>query len=76
MGLLPFQGRLASFNFEVRYVSANGVIRWNRRRVNVSITCAGDDGILEDIDDGIWNVYVGLLTRGRLHERYRRIADA
>jgi hypothetical protein len=75
MGLLPLQRRLASFSFEVRYVSANGVIRWNRRRVNASITCAGDDGGLEDIDDGIWNVCVGPFTRGRLREPYRRIAD-
>ena len=28
--------------FEVRYVSANGGIRWNRRWVNVSIVCVGE----------------------------------
>src|SRR5918996_1498010 len=42
--------------FEVRYVSANGGIRWNRRWVNVSITCAGEYVGLEEIDDGVWNV--------------------
>jgi putative transposase len=41
---------------EVRYVSATGGIRWHRRWVNVSITCAGEDVGLEDIDDAVWNV--------------------
>jgi hypothetical protein len=39
--------------FEVRYVSANGGIRWNRRWVNVSIVCVGEYVGLEEIDDGI-----------------------
>jgi putative transposase len=62
--------------FAVRYVSANGGLRWNRRWVNVSITCAGAYVGLEDIDDGIWNVYFGPLTRGRLLERHMRLEDA
>ena len=45
--------------FEVRYVSANGGIRWNKRWVNVSITCVGEYVGLEEIDDGVWNVYFG-----------------
>jgi putative transposase len=62
--------------FEVRYVSANGGIRWNSQGVNVSITCAGDYVGLEEIDDGVWNVYFGPLKLGRLLERYMRIEDA
>jgi len=42
--------------FEVRYVSANGGIRWNSRWVNVSTVCIGEYVGLEEIDDGIWNV--------------------
>jgi hypothetical protein len=61
--------------FEVRYVSANGGIRWNRDWVNVSIVCAGEYVGLEKIDDGIWNVYFGPLKLGRLHERHMRIED-
>lgn len=61
--------------FEVRYVSANGGIRWNRDWVNVSIVCAGEYVGLEEIDDGIWNVYFGPLKLGRLHERHMRIED-
>jgi hypothetical protein len=62
--------------FEVRYVSANGGIRWNKGWVNVSITCVGEYVGLEEIDDGIWNVYFGALKLGRLLERQRRIEDA
>jgi len=62
--------------FEVRYVSANGGIRWNKAWVNVSVTCAGEHVGLEEIDDGVWNVYFGPLKLGRLLERHMRIEDA
>jgi putative transposase len=62
--------------FEVRYVSANGGIRWNKGWVNVSITCVGEYVGLEEIDDGVWNVYFGPLKLGRLLERHMRIEDA
>jgi putative transposase len=62
--------------FEVRYVSANGGIRWNHQWVNVSICCAGEYVGLEEIDEGVWNVYFGPLKLGRLLERHMRIEDA
>jgi hypothetical protein len=62
--------------FEVRYVSANGGIRWNRRWLNVSTVCVGEYVGLEEIADGIWNVYFGPLRLGRLSERHMRIEDA
>ena len=43
--------------FEVRYVSANGGIRWEHDWLNVSTVCAGDYVGLEEIDDGVWNIY-------------------
>lgn len=61
--------------FEVRYVSANGGIRWNNGWLNVSIVCAGEYVGLEEIDDGVWNVYFGPLKPGRLLERHMRIED-
>ena len=61
---------------EVRRVSANGGIRWNSDWVNVSITCAGEYVGLEEIEDGIWNVYFGALKLGRLLEQHMRIEDA
>lgn len=62
--------------FEKRYVSANGGIRWNKQWVNVSSTCIGEYVGLEEIDDGVWNVYFGALRLGRLDERNMRIEDA
>ena len=62
--------------FELRYVSYNGGIRWNKDWVNVSIVCAGEYVGLEEIDDGVWNVYFGPLRLGRLLERHMRIEDA
>jgi hypothetical protein len=59
--------------FEVRYVSANGGIRW--RFVTVSHVCIGEYIGLEEIDDGVWNVYFGPLKLGRLLERHMRIED-
>lgn len=41
----------------------------------MSIVCAGEYVGLEEIDDGIWNVYFGILKLGRLHERHMRIED-
>lgn len=61
--------------FEVRYVSANGGIRWNCKWINVSTTCVGEYVGLEEIDDGVWNVYFGPLKLGRLIERHMRIED-
>ena len=62
--------------YELRYVSANGGIRWNCAWVNVSTVCAGAHVGLEEIDDGIWNVYFGALKLGRLLERKMKIEDA
>jgi transposase InsO family protein len=62
--------------FEVRYVSANGGIRWNRGWINVSTVCIGEYVGLEEIDNEIWNVYFGPLRLGRLLERHMKIEDA
>ena len=61
--------------FEVRYVSGNGGVRWNRHWVNVSSTCVGEYVGFEEIDDGVWNVYFGPLKLGRFHERHMLIED-
>jgi putative transposase len=62
--------------FEVRYVSANGGIRWHHQWVNVSHVCVGAYVGLEEIADGVWNVSFGPLKLGRLLERHMRIEDA
>jgi hypothetical protein len=62
-------------HFETPYVSHNGGIGWNCDWVNVSITCAGEYVGLEEIDNGIWNVYFGPVKLGRLIEEQMRIQD-
>ena len=66
--------------FEVRYVSANGGIRWRMGWVKVSMACEGENVGLEEVDNGIWDVYFGSFKLGRLNDRkmeiesiYRRI---
>lgn len=61
--------------YEVRYVSANGGIRWKNRWVNVSSVLVGEHIGLEEIDDGLWDVYFANYRLGRLHERFMRIED-
>lgn len=62
-------------HFEVRLVSRNSGIRWNHHWVCVTHTLAGEYVGLEEIDDGIWEVYVGSFTLGRMDERILRIED-
>lgn len=61
--------------FEVRYVSANGGIRWHKQWINVTTALVGEYVGLEAIDDGIWDLYFGIKKIGRLHERLMRIED-
>ena len=62
--------------FEVRYVSANGGIRWRKKWVNVSSVLIGEHVGLEEVDDGQWDVYFANYRLGRLNERFMRIEDA
>ncbi len=61
--------------FEVRYVSANGGIRWHKKWVNVSSVLIGQHIGLEEVDDGQWDVYFANYRLGRLNERFMRIED-
>jgi len=75
----PYRPRLPPLaypgHFERRLVSRNGGIRWNARWVNVSHLLAELEIGLEEIDDGLWNVYFGPVWLGRLHEVVGRILD-
>ena len=55
--------------FIKRLVSTNGGIRWKSWHVPVSTACAGEYVGLEDIDEGLYNVYFGPLKLGRLWEK-------
>ena len=62
-------------HFEVRLVSRNSGIRWKKQWVCVTHTLAGEYVGLEEVGDGLWDVYFGPLKLGRMDERILRIAD-
>jgi len=62
-------------HFEVRCVSRNAGIRWNRRWVCVSHLLMEQYVGLEAIDEGLWNVYFGPIWLGWFVEAKHRILD-
>lgn len=62
-------------HFEVRLVSRNSGIRWKKRWVCVTHTLAGEYVGLEEVGDGLWDVYFGPLKLGRMDERRQQIED-
>jgi putative transposase len=62
-------------HFEVRLVSRNSGIRWKKHWVCVTHTLAGEYVGLEEVDDGLWDVYFGPVKLGRMDERILRIED-
>lgn len=62
-------------HFETRLVSKNSGMRWNSQWVAVSHTCAGLHVGLEQVDHGLWDVYLGPVKLGRLLEESLRIED-
>jgi putative transposase len=63
-------------HFEVRRVSNNGGIRWHFHWVNVSHVLGGEYVGLEEVDNDLWNVYLGPLWLGRFYEKELKIEDA
>jgi hypothetical protein len=62
-------------HYEVRYVSANGGIRWKCAWVCVTHTLAGEYVGLNEVGDGLWDAYFGPVLLGRMDERKLRIED-
>lgn len=52
-------------HFEVRLVSCNSRIRWKKHWVYVTHTLAGEYVGLEEVGEGLWDVYFGPLELGR-----------
>ena len=63
-------------HFEKRLVSRNGGFRWAARRVPITHTLEGEYVGLEEVDDGVWDVYFGPLRLGQMDERTFTIQDA
>lgn len=62
-------------HFEVRLVSRNSGIRWKSRWVCVTKTLAEEYVGLEEVGDGLWDVYFGPVKLGRMDERRLQIED-
>jgi transposase InsO family protein len=63
-------------HFEKRLVSRNGGYRWAGRRVPLSHLLAEQYVGLEEVDDGIWDVYFASVLLGQMDERTARVEDA
>lgn len=63
-------------HFESRLVSANGGIRWFNDRIPVSSLLAGHHVGLEEIDQGLIDVYFGPIWLGRFIEHKRLIVHS
>jgi putative transposase len=63
-------------HYEVRRITAPGVMSWHQRAISVSAVLVGEDIGLEPIDDGEWDLYFGPVRLGRLDERRHRILPA
>lgn len=63
-------------HFEVRNVSVNGGFKWHDHWVGVS-TCLGGENVgMEEIDDGLWQVYFYNFKLGYFDEKLLRIMDS
>ncbi len=63
-------------HYEVRSVSKNSGIRWKSQWVSVSHLLAGQPIGLEEVGDGLCDVWYGPVWLGRLDERLWRIVDS
>ena len=76
----PFPSRLPKVeypeHFEKRLVSRNGGFRWVTQRVPITHTLQEQYVGLEEVDDGIWDVYFGSVRLGQMDERTYKIEDA
>ena len=63
-------------HYETRLVSRNGGFRWSAHRVPISHTLEGEYVGLEEVDDGVWDVYFGSVRLGQMDERTFTIQDA
>lgn len=63
-------------HFETRLMSRNGGFRWAGKRVPLSHLLEGQYVGLEEVDDGIWDVYFSHVRLGQLDERTLQVEDA
>jgi len=63
-------------HFEKRLMSRNGGFRWASKRVPLSHLLEGQYIGLEEVGDGIWDVYYSHVRLGQMDERILKVEDA
>ncbi len=63
-------------HFEQRLMSRNGGFRWASKRVPLSHLLEGQYIGLEEVGDGVWDVYFSNVRLGQMDERLLRVEDA
>lgn len=75
----PFPERLPPLDypghFEVRKVCGNSCIKWHKSFVHVSRVLIGEWIGLEEVDNGVWSVYLGPVLLAKLDDRLGRLFD-
>lgn len=73
----PYPARLPDVDypghFEVRHVGSNGTVSLGATVYFLSETLDGQDVGLEEIDDGLWTVYLVDAPIGRINEQTKRV---
>lgn len=62
-------------HFEIRRVRQQGVVKWHRHHLYLGQAFGGETVGLEEIDDGVWNLFFGTYLLGRLDEQLGRIIE-
>ena len=63
-------------HFETRLMSSNGGFRWGNKRVPLSHLLEGQYIGLEEVGDGIWDVYYSHVRLGQMDVRTLKVEDA
>jgi putative transposase len=62
-------------HWDVRRVVSNGCFKWHSDWVFVTNVLSGHAIGFEEVDDGLWTVYFGLVPIGRFDERERHVYE-
>jgi hypothetical protein len=73
----PMPPRLPAVEYpghmEVRVVSSNGCLSWKGAPFFVATPLAGERVAFEEVDDGVWTLYLATVALGRYDDRQRRL---
>lgn len=62
-------------HWEIRRVAKSGVFRFKMAQVFISQTLAGEEIALEEVDDGVWNIYFYSELLARYDERTSKLHE-